>query len=147
MTEHISNSDSTVAMLAKEICDFHCSKDAPAMLVANMLAYICSKNADIHVSYKPAGKPRNGRSSATWHEVGYRIGAELREYERIKSGKKPHQGGTVRPHIRRAHWHHYWVGPKDGPRELVLKWIPPLIIASKNGEIKEVTGHMVESNE
>lgn len=30
-------------------------------------------------------------------------------------------------HIRRAHWHHYWVGSESrGDRHLELRWIPPV---------------------
>ena len=31
---------------------------------------------------------------------------------------------------RRGHWHHYWVGPRDGDRELILKWVAPMFINS-----------------
>ncbi len=114
-------------------------------LVANGVAYICSTNADIVPSYKPQqGIRRNNakkRSAATWHDVGYRVGAELRAYERAKSERKPHQGGTVRPHMRRAHWHHYWTGPRDGERELVLRWIAPTMVGV--GDIESATGHRI----
>lgn len=113
----------------------------------NAVAYICSKNADIRCVYRPNNNtrpnPKKKRSQATWHEVGFRIGAELREYERTLSERKPHQGGTVRPHMRRAHWHHYWTGPMDGERVLVLRWIPPTMVALKNGPIEGATGHYV----
>ena len=35
----------------------------------------------------------------------------------------------MRPHIRRAHWHTYWVGPMDEvypKRKTILKWLPPI---------------------
>ena len=121
----------------------------PTRLVANALAYICSSNADIKVSYKPnVAKRRDGkrRSTATWHEVGFRIGAELRAYERTKSERKPHQGGTMRPHMRRAHWHHFWTGTRNGERKLVLKWVPPTMVAVKNGDIEVATGHRVPTS-
>lgn len=31
-----------------------------------------------------------------------------------------------RPHLRRAHWHHYWAGP--GKSQLVLRWIAPVLV-------------------
>jgi len=34
-------------------------------------------------------------------------------------------GGTVRPHIRRAHWHGYWTGPREGTQTFVYHWLPP----------------------
>jgi hypothetical protein len=34
------------------------------------------------------------------------------------------------PHIRRAHWHTFWTGPRSGaPRKPALKWIPPIPVA------------------
>ena len=35
---------------------------------------------------------------------------------------------SPRPHIRRAHWHSFWVGKKDQPdaRSVTLKWLPPI---------------------
>ena len=118
--------------------------DIKANLIANVIAYVCSKNADICVSYRPSGKSRRKNvSRATWHDVGFRIGAELRQYERTKCDPCPHQGGTVRPHMRRAHWHHYWTGPRGGDRQLVLKWIPPIAVGIKNGAIGGATGHRV----
>ncbi len=37
------------------------------------------------------------------------------------------EGTTVRPHVRRAHWHSYWRG-KLGDRRRILGWISPLLI-------------------
>ena len=37
-----------------------------------------------------------------------------------------------RPHLRRAHWHHYWVG--EGRRKIVLKWINTMIVNAEDGE-------------
>lgn len=106
----------------------------PNSLVANGVAYLCSLNADITPVYKPQPSLRRNnakrRSNATWYDVGARVGSELRAYTHVKSGHKPHQGGTVRPHMRRAHWHHFWTGPRDGARNLVLKWLPPTIVGA-----------------
>ena len=117
----------------------------PAQLVANGVAYICSLNADIAESYVPQRNLRRNnakrRSMAEWHEVGYRIGSELRAYRRAESESREHQGGTVRPHMRRAHWHHYWTGPRRGDRKLILKWLAPTMVGV--GEIECATGHKV----
>ena len=119
----------------------------PPSLVVNGVAYICSVNSDIAQVYEPNPKLRKNnakkRSAATWHEVGYRIGAELRRYERYRTERSPHKGGTVRPHMRRGHWHHYWTGPRNGERRLVLKWIAPTLVGSKGQGIESATVHMV----
>lgn len=119
----------------------------PADLTANGVAYLCSTNADIVPSYEPQrGIRRNNakrRSQATWNDVGYRIGAELRAWKR--KGPASHSGngagGSVRPHMRRAHWHHFWVGPRDGERKLVLKWLAPTMV--NGGDYERATLHKV----
>lgn len=69
-----------------------------------------------------AEKPR------TW-DVGTRMGAALRRaYHAQQQGGSEGQGSVVRPHIRRAHWHGYWVGPKNGPRKFDLRWLPPIAV-------------------
>lgn len=109
----------------------------PTSLLANGVAYLCSANSDITAVYSPtAEKRRNNakrRSQATWHEVGYRIGAELRNYNRVKYEHGEKTGRTVRPHMRRAHWHRFWVGPRDGERRLVLRWVAPTMVNVDKG--------------
>jgi hypothetical protein len=58
-------------------------------------------------------------------EVGYRLGAALRRAV-SEAVPTPGMSGTQaspRPHIRRAHWHSYWIGRRDQPeaRSVVLK--------------------------
>ena len=37
--------------------------------------------------------------------------------------------GTVRPHVRRAHWHRFRVGPRDAAKPTYKTlWIPPIIV-------------------
>ncbi len=119
----------------------------PNRLIVNGISYLCSRNADINKVYEPT-KERGSKSSrrysaATWHEVGYRVGSELRRYRHSYNGNAVHRGGRVRPHMRRAHWHHYWTGPMDGDRQLVLKWIPPILVASRSGNVNGITCHRV----
>lgn len=120
----------------------------PRELMLNALAYLCSTNADIAAVYSPAKERKRNkakrRSQATWHEVGYRIGAELRNYNRLKSENGGKTGRKVRPHMRRAHWHRYWVGSGDEKR-LVLKWVASTMVGMKNGEIESATGHVVRA--
>ena len=97
----------------------------------NLLLYLCSDEPDAH---NPTGyggeRARNEhgepKRAAIW-EVGYRIGRAMREAG-APDGEAPEREDTTspRPHIRRAHWHHFWRGPEDGERELILKWLPPI---------------------
>ena len=52
------------------------------------------------------------------------------EIDIINNAKKSKTNGTPkRPHLRKAHWHHYWVGSdNEGNRTLELKWIAPMFI-------------------
>lgn len=64
------------------------------------------------------------------YDVGIRVGAALRKAARSEPHRSEGVGtGTAkRPHSRRGHWHHYWTGPMDRDRKLVLKWTAPTII-------------------
>ena len=116
----------------------------PTNLLLNGLAYLCSANADIAAVYTPRKEKRRNnakkRSQATWHEVGYRIGAQLRNYNRQKSERGEKTGRKVRPHMRRAHWHRFWIGPRDGERRLVLKWVAATMVGV---DIENATLHRV----
>lgn len=66
----------------------------------------------------------------TIHTVGLKIGEEIRKYQ---ATNRPQSNGThasPRPHIRRAHWHGYWHGPR-GKQEFRLQWLPPIPVALK----------------
>jgi hypothetical protein len=88
-------------------------------------------------------------SPTSW-QVGYRIGAALRRAyyaaEPAPAGEgaaseKIKERSSPRPHIRRAHWHSYWTGPRKGKREAILKWLPPIPVGA--GELVP-TIHLVE---
>jgi len=106
----------------------------------NLLLYLCSTNAELldrktghrwptrptltktkeGMRQFPAERPK------AW-DVGYRLGAAIRhaqEAERSAPGDGTH--ASPRAHIRRAHWHAFWTGPKTGERKLVLRWLPPI---------------------
>lgn len=117
----------------------------------NIVAYICSINSEINTSYRPpvAYEPKRQSkrriSTATWHEVGFRLGASIRAHKRyVSQSVRNDVQRQVRPHMRRAHWHHYWTGPKSGPRKLVLKWIAPTLVGVDNAASLSATGHIVE---
>ena len=100
-------------------------------LAINCLLYICSKSADIE--QRPDSAPHKHRTPSAApvaYDVGYRIGRLLRQsravtYDMATTGRT---GQAKAPHLRRAHWHHYWAGPMEGDRRLILKWIPPIAI-------------------
>lgn len=100
-----------------------------------------------------ANEPNDHLSPATprkW-EVGERLGAAIRAWKTEMSdtssedpeptGKK---GLQKRPHLRRAHFHSFWIGPrKSEARKKILHWIPPTFI-NESGEDMPVVIHPVK---
>lgn len=107
-----------------------------------LVLYLVSENAEVEqapISIErghTAGKVTTVRkaqedkaSQVKEMSVGVRVGAALRKaHTTASSGKPASTGGTKRSHTRRGHWHHYWAGPKQGERTLLLKWTAPTII-------------------
>lgn len=67
------------------------------------------------------------------YSVGAWIGAVIRRARM----EDPGAGARKRLHSRRGHWHHYWTGPKDGERTLILKWTAPTFIHAGGGDKRE----------
>lgn len=112
----------------------------------NLLFYLCSEGCELRErttgaerAERPAPKTTKGKERffppkqiREW-DVGWRIGPALRtadeDLERQEAAAGDQQ--RPRPHVRRAHWHHYWTGRRtaDQPGErLVLKWVPPALV-------------------
>lgn len=128
-----------------------------------LILYICSINADINEN--PQQKSINRKSShisepkdvlrevRKW-DVGYRIGKIIRDSDKpyIKetgTDSSNHSKHTMkRPHTRRGHFHHFWVGSKtDNTRKLVLKWVAPMFINSSLNEELPAIINNIESQE
>lgn len=100
--------------------------------------YLSSSNADIYDvpqtetvrTGKKTYKIQDKASEVKEKSVGLRIGSAIRKYDLSRRSVERGTGaGTAkRPHSRRGHWHHYWTGPMDGERSLVLKWTAPTFI-------------------
>lgn len=114
--------------------------------LVSVTLYLCSQAAEIRDARGRRKSPENpapkkikgglrefaAAGPTTW-EVGYRLGAALRAglaAEQTQAGAGTHT--RPRPHIRRAHWHSFWIGPRqeDHPdRKLVLRWLHPVLVA------------------
>jgi hypothetical protein len=115
----------------------------------NLVYYICSVNSEI----SPAAERRTAaraspdivikdkyREIRRW-DVGIRISSAIRraneEERKNETGERGGESGghprnTMRPHTRRAHWHHYWTGKRDSDlRTRVLKWLPPAYVGAR----------------
>lgn len=100
----------------------------------SVLLYLCSEDAEMRPTrgrgpVRPAmkrskdGEPRMPPAKAleVW-ETGYGLGALLRD----AIARNEEGGGSVRPHVRRAHWHSYWRG--EGRSERIVKWLSPILV-------------------
>ena len=114
----------------------------------SILLYLCSDGADIKsddvkiqqpvkalpkktkrgLRYFPPDKP------TVW-KVAFTIGNAL-EQARSRSSEDSGAGthASPTPHIRKAHWHSFWKGPKDSPakRYMVVYWLPPIPVGIKD---------------
>lgn len=112
-----------------------------------LVLYICAVNADI--TENPQQKVITKKSTSTskpkdvlrevrkW-DVGYRVGRTIRlskdvERKSITTSVRTCSGSSPkRPHVRRGHFHNFWVGSKaNNTRELRLKWVAPTFINAK----------------
>ena len=109
----------------------------------SLVLYICSDEAEIRDRDAPDWEPGFPRPKITKGkerlfpadrnrivEVGRELGARLREGA-VRSEPGAPTGRTVRPHLRRGHWHGFWTGPRKENRDqqkFVLKWLPPLFV-------------------
>ena len=116
------------------------------LIAASACYYLASKNAEIKEDKKQkdnriviasahGGKPK--KVNVKTYNVGYHIG------ERFESQLKKHNavtvshigsgtGSTKRPHVRHAHWHHYWTGAGRTTRE--VRWLEPMFILGDSAQ-------------
>lgn len=107
-----------------------------------LLLSLCSDEPDMPtIEHPQARRSTSGRvyppdEPRVW-DVVVRISNVIREYK--KSGgpdacihnasaeTTPH--ASPRPHVRSAHWHTYWTGPREAAnRKPVIHWLPPIPI-------------------
>ena len=105
--------------------------------LVNLTLYLCAENADMAVRPHPStrvsamGKLQPPKDAKTW-DVGIRIGSAIRKYENEKIQETTFHDdssshNSPRPHVRRAHWHSFWTGPKESKdRKIVIRWLPPI---------------------
>jgi hypothetical protein len=105
--------------------------------LVSVLLYLCADEAD--VPPRSEFPPRVVRTKKrpilptpkrpTVHDCGLRMGVAL-DIARAQRAERPEGGGgaSPAPHIRRAHWHTFWVGPRDGERARKVRWLPPIAV-------------------
>lgn len=120
----------------------------------SLLLYLCSEAPDYgdreHPEYAEPKRIKGGykwipkQRPEQWN-VGVRLGAAIRNYQASEAHDRNVEptGRTVRPHIRRAHWHGYWTGPRKEPAQqrFIHRWIPPIpvnVAQTDEGELPAV---------
>lgn len=116
-----------------------CEEDSNVIIalctqVMACIIYLCSEEKDI-ITYSLKSKPKEKlKYKVTENKVGYNLGLKLQQYNKQQSKQKDAQNfeeksSTKAPHIRKAHYHLYWIGSKkDNTRRLVLKFIHPIFV-------------------
>lgn len=124
--------------------------------------YLASKNAVIHDVTPPRPKRPHGKKvkgekkppNVRTYEAGYRLAesfeAQMRKQDTaVKVLDTPAgTGGTKTPHMRRAHWHHYWTGEGRTTRE--VRWIEPVFVGNTNKAVpvvRKVAGRCAEGEQ
>lgn len=102
--------------------------------IISLLLYICSNGVEYSDQSTP-GNPSPKKTKKGWKlfpaqkpriwNLGKKTGDKIRQAK-----KEVHERKGPAPHIRRAHWHSFWKGPLDGNRELFVKFIPPIPVAT-----------------
>lgn len=101
--------------------------------------YLASSNAEvkerkISKSERVVVKAKNGKTrkvNIKTFAVGYRTGEKFEkqlQHDNPQSGIvfPNSQATSRRPHVRRAHWHHYWCGPHR--ERLEVRWLEPIFV-------------------
>lgn len=123
-----------------------------------LVLYLCTKQPDLRQTSKPVKRSAvihdSYREIRQW-DVGIRYGNAIRAYTKkiTDSGETDenstgHQGSHApkRPHIRRGHFHHYWVGSKSKPdeRKQELIWLEPTFVNAGDVDELPTTIHPVK---
>ena len=108
-------------------------------VIVSLLCYMAASNAVIkprRIGKEKRKRKRNGKPLIfEYNDVGIYKGLhfdpvkESRMNEETTPDNTDSVGAKKMPHVRRAHWHHYWIGTGDSKRR-TLKWLPPIYVNS-----------------
>lgn len=112
-------------------------------LAVALLLYVCSASSDVVRQPRPPSKRRSKtpQKQTTVLDVGFDVGPKLlaaRQADTDGAGDGQDTGRTVRPHLRRAHWHTYWTGPRSEPSPEV-RWIHPVTVHGDKASAERAT--------
>ena len=107
-----------------------------------LLLYLCSEEPDMPQIEHPqkrrtfSGGVRSPKEPQVW-DVGVRVSNAIWNYKNHERSDEKElssvQGAhsSPRPHVRAAHWHTFWVGPRSAKfpdRKPIIRWLPPIPI-------------------
>lgn len=103
-------------------------------LAISLLLYLCSSHRDTR-EYRRETTGRRGRKAghnggnSTIIDTGFDVGPTLQATHRSfqHHGGATSTGNGVRAHLRRAHWHTYWTGPRTSPTP-EIRWLHPILV-------------------
>lgn len=106
-------------------------------VVLQVINYLGSDFADIEESsatkntYKPptdSSRIKNTYKELQGWSCGFRYAAAVKQQNARKEYAVSEGTGTPkRPHMRKAHWHHYWAGSGDD-RHLIRRWLTAIAV-------------------
>lgn len=107
----------------------------------NMVIYVCAFGLRERQDYRIGQdfrEPRRGEEKFSWRifeapeariwNLGGDYRLTVREWQKTRDATE--KRGSIRPHMRRSHWHGFWTGSKTDPdkRRLVVKLLPPIFV-------------------
>lgn len=104
----------------------------------NLVTYICAYGLSDRPDYNVIERkwPKWNKTKKGWrifpphkprtHTLGTSFGEELRK-TRLGTASK---GWSIRPHVRRPHWHHFWKG-RANEKTLIVHWLPPIFVGDQ----------------
>ena len=112
-----------------------------------LILYLCSENPDIINIQSPTTKPTyynpvktkmGTRLFPSANTTLWTVGEEIQNIIRgsksqvssISNDENEDRKSPI-PHIRKAHWHGYWIGAKNA-QKFIFKWIPPTLISGRD---------------
>lgn len=120
------------------------AKRASEML--QYVIYLSAQNSDIEgvtsraIIHRTAQRKISSSKKTEIANVGYRIGSAIRaakDTPRVIYDGEHGKGAPKSPHIRRSHFHSYWVGSGEN-KELVVKWVNTVFVNGNKIDISTV---------
>jgi hypothetical protein len=109
---------------ADEVVDMSDCEDAYGYQIMSVMLYISAVKDTIPKPLRSIGYTKQPKKIKHFdppeHTTSVVLGAKLGERLRTGYTGAAFSNG-MKAHIRRAHWHNYWTGPKDN-RRLICKW-------------------------